>query len=232
MPLMGEPVTRRTLLSWSTGKDSAWALQVLRQDPSHDVAGLFCTVNKAFDRVAMHGVRVELLRRQAAATGLPLRLVEIPDPCSNEQYAQAMQGLVAAARQDGIDCFAFGDLFLDDIRSYREHSLRGTGIEAAFPLWGRPTRELAQSMIDGGLRAVISCVDPKRMPADRCGLDFDADFVARLPAGVDPCGEHGEFHSFAFDGPMFRRPVEITVGETVERGGFVFTDLLPAHATR
>ena len=222
----------KTLLSWSSGKDSAWALQMLRNDPAVDVVGLFSTVNQAFDRVAMHGVRVELLRRQAASAGLPLHLVEIPHRCSNAEYARAMGAFIARARGEGVERFAFGDLFLQDIRRYREKSLQGSGIEPLFPLWGLPTAELATAMIEGGLQARITCVDPRRVPAALCGRRFDAALLAELPAGVDPCGEYGEFHSFAFAGPMFREPIALCVGETVERDGFVFTDLLPEAPAR
>jgi uncharacterized protein (TIGR00290 family) len=223
-------LTQKTLLSWSTGKDSAWALHLLRRDPDVEVVGLFSTVNQAFDRVAMHGVRVELLRRQAASAGLPLHLIEIPHPCSDADYARAMDAFTAQAKRDGVECFAFGDLFLQDIRHYREQLLHGSGIEPLFPLWGLPTAALAAAMIDGGLRAVLTCVDPRRVPAALCGRDYDAALLAELPAGVDPCGEYGEFHSFAFAGPMFSAPVALTRGATVERDGFVFTDLLPAAA--
>jgi uncharacterized protein (TIGR00290 family) len=221
-------MTKKTLLSWSTGKDSAWALRQLKADPGVEVVGLFSTVNQAFNRVAMHGVRVELLRRQAASAGLPLQLIEIAYPCSDADYAQAMDAFTARAKRDGIDCFAFGDLFLQDVRRFREQSLHGSGIEPLFPLWGMPTAELAGAMIDGGLQAVLSCVDPRRVPAALCGRRFDATLLAELPDGVDPCGEYGEFHSFAFAGPMFREPIALRAGETVERGGFVFTDLLLA----
>ena len=219
---------RKTLLSWSTGKDSAWALQRLRQDPRVELAGLFCTVNAAFQRVAMHGVRLDLLRRQAAALGLPLFVIDIPFPCSNAEYESALQAFVGQARAEAVEAFAFGDLFLEDVRRYRERQLEASGIAALFPLWGMPTGELSRAMVAGGLRAVISCVDPRRLPRGFAGRLYDPAFLAELPQGVDPCGEFGEFHSFAFDGPMFERPVEISVGETVERDGFVFTDLLPA----
>lgn len=224
-------MARKTLLSWSTGKDSAWALHVLRRDPGHELAGLFCTVNPVFERVAMHGVRIELLRRQAAAVGLPLHLLEIPYPCSNAEYGRTLQGFVAAARRRGIDSFAFGDLFLEDVRRYREQGLRGSGITPVFPLWGTPTRELCETMLASGLEAVITCVDPKRVPAAWSGRRYDAALLAALPDGVDPCGEYGEFHTFAVDGPMFERRVECSVGTTLERDGFVFTDLLPADAS-
>lgn len=218
---------RKTLLSWSSGKDSAWALHVLRQNPDFTVAGLFCTVNAAFDRVAMHGVRRELLQRQAEAVGLPVQVLEIPYPCSNDDYAAVMSAFVEQARRDGVECFAFGDLFLEDIRRYREERLAGTGITPLFPLWGIPTAELAQTMVAGGLQARVTCLDPRQLPPSFAGRAFNAEFLRELPPGVDPCGENGEFHTFAHDGPMFRQPVPLTVGETVERDGFVSTDLRP-----
>jgi uncharacterized protein (TIGR00290 family) len=218
---------RKTLLSWSSGKDSAWALHVLRQDPGVELAGLFCTVNQVFERVAMHGVRIELLRQQAAAVGLPLSLIEIPYPCSNDEYARVMDAFVREARGLGVETFAFGDLFLEDVRRYREQGLEGTGITPVFPLWGLPTGDLAATMVAGGLKAVITCLDPARLDRRFAGRAYDASFLAELPEGIDPCGEFGEFHSFAFDGPMFERPVRVSVGETVERDGFVFSDLLP-----
>jgi len=219
---------KKTLLSWSSGKDSAWALHVLRQREDVDVVGLFTTVNREFQRVAMHGVRVELLGQQAEAVGLALEILEIPYPCSNEQYESVMAGFVVRAKARGVQCMAFGDLFLADIRSYREAKLAGTGIEAVFPLWHLPTGELARQMIAAGARAILSCVDPKKMPAHAAGREFDAVLLAELPPTVDPCGEHGEFHSFAVDGPAFARPVRVCVGEIVERDGFVFADILPA----
>ena len=217
----------KTLLSWSSGKDSAWALHTLRQDPQIELAGLFCTVNQAFNRVAMHGVRVELLQRQADRLGLPLQIIDIPYPCSNEQYAQVMSEFVTQARAAGVTHFAFGDLFLEDVRCYREERLQGTGISPIFPLWGSDTRELSQTMVTAGLRSVLTCVDPKQLSKDFAGRIFDATLLRDLPADVDPCGENGEFHSFAFDGPMFAQAVDFTLGETVARDGFVFTDLLP-----
>jgi uncharacterized protein (TIGR00290 family) len=221
-------MSKRTFLSWSSGKDSAWALHVLRQDPAVEVVGLFCTVNGEFDRVAMHGVRVELLRRQAENVGLPLHLIEIPYPCSDGEYADAMAAFIETARRDAIECFAFGDLFLEDVRRYREERMSGTGIAPIFPLWGIPTQALSRTMVANGLRAVITCIDPKRLAAGFAGREYTDSFLDDLPAEIDPCGEYGEFHSFAFDGPMFRRPVEIAVGETLHRDGFVFTDFLPS----
>ena len=222
---------KKTLLSWSSGKDCAWALHVLRQNPDIDVAGLFCTVNQAFSRVAMHGVRTELLQQQARHAGLPLRIIEIPYPCSNEMYAEAMRAFVDTAKADGVAQFAFGDIFLEDVRRYREERLAGSGIAPVFPLWGHATRELSKTMIAAGLKATITCLNPKHVPKTFAGRDYSAAFVDQLPAGVDPCGENGEFHTFAFDGPMFTAPVAMTVGETVERDGFVFTDLLPQPGT-
>ena len=219
---------KRTLLSWSSGKDSAWALHVLRQDPDIELCGLFCTVNKALGRVAMHGVRRELLHQQAAMAGLPLQLIEIPYPCSDAEYADTMEAFVARARQDGIECFAFGDLFLQDVRRYREERLKGSGIVPIFPLWGMPTAQLGREMLAGGLQARLTCIDPKRLDKGFAGRTYDTSLLDELPGDVDPCGEYGEFHSFAFDGPMFRKPVAVCPGETVERDGFVFTDLKPA----
>ena len=218
------------LLAWSSGKDSAWSLHVLRQDPSLQVVGLLTTINEAYDRVAMHAVRRALLEAQAEAAGLPLVVVRIPSPCPNETYEAAMAAAVADARARGITGIAFGDLFLEDIRRYREKQMSGTGLSLHFPLWGRPTAALAEAMIDGGLQARITCVDPRVMPEDLAGAAFDRALLARLPAGVDPCGENGEFHTFAWDGPMFRRPVPVRGGEVVTRDGFVFADLIPVEA--
>lgn len=220
-------VKKKTLLSWSSGKDSAWALHRLRHNPEIDLLGLFCTVNQAFDRVAMHGVRVELLQRQAQCLGLPLQIIPIPYPCSNEQYAQVMSEFVEAAKQQGVECFAFGDLFLEDVRRYRVERMQGTGIEPIFPLWGANTTELAQTMVAAGLKSVLTCVNPKQLSAEFAGRIFDATLLRDLPEDVDPCGENGEFHSFAFEGPMFAQKVDLTIGETVVRDGFVFTDLVP-----
>lgn len=217
-----------TWLSWSSGKDSAWALHVLRQSGEHAVSGLFTTVNSAFDRVAMHAVRVELLRQQADAVGLPLHLIEIPYPCSNEQYAAAMTAFMERARNEGVQCMAFGDLYLQDVRSYREERMQGSGIVPVFPLWQRPTRELLLEMLAGGLRACLTCVDPRVLPAEFAGQELTPELLERMPSGIDPCGENGEFHTFVFDGPMFSRPLAIEMGEVVERDGFVFADCLPS----
>jgi len=218
----------KTMLSWSSGKDSAWALQVMREDPDIQVAGLFCTINQEFDRVAMHGVRMALLQEQADSVGLPIKLIPIPNPCSNAEYAKIMTEFVSGEKARGTEYLAFGDLFLEDIREYREQALNGTGITPIFPIWGIDTRILATTMLESGLRAQISCVDPSQLGREYCGREFDTAFLKDLPPGVDPCGENGEFHSFAFDGPMFAKRIDIKVGETVLRDKFVFTDLLPA----
>lgn len=217
----------KTLLSWSSGKDSAWALHVLRQWPEYEVVGLFCTVNQAFNRVAMHAVRTELILRQAQSVGLPIQLIQIPYPCSNADYERIMGAFVAEVAAQGIECFAFGDLFLEDVRRYRERSLADTGITPVFPLWGMPTATLAGEMVAAGLRARISCVDPRALPPAFCGEEYGERFLQALPDGVDPCGENGEFHSFAYDGPMFEQAIDTRAGETVTRDGFTFTDLLP-----
>ena len=218
----------RVLLAWSSGKDSAMSLHVLRQEGEVEVVGLLTTLNQAFDRVAMHAVRRALLLAQAEAAGLPLVVVPIPWPCPNDAYEAAMSAALDEARADGVEGVAFGDLFLEDIRRYREEKLAGTGLRPIFPLWQRPTRALAEEMIAGGLRARITCIDPRVLPPTFAGRAFDADLLADLPGSVDPCGENGEFHTFAWDGPMFRHPIPIELGEVVERDGFVFADLLPA----
>jgi uncharacterized protein (TIGR00290 family) len=217
----------KALLAWSSGKDSAWSLQELRAEGQVEVVGLLTTINEAFDRVAMHAVRTELLRAQADAADLPLRPVPIPWPCSNAEYEAAMDAAMARARADGITHVAFGDLFLEDIRRYREERLAPTGMTPLFPIWGTPTGPLARRMLEAGLRARLTCVDPKSLDARFAGREFDAALLAELPASVDPCGERGEFHTFAYDGPMFRRPIPIRSGEVVTRDGFVFADLLP-----
>ena len=213
------------MLAWSSGKDSAWALHVLRQDPEFEVVGLFSTVNEAFNRVAMHAVRLELLMRQAQCAGLPLDVINIPYPCSNNDYEERMSGFIEKAKNEKIECIAFGDLFLEDVRKYREEKLAGTGITPIFPLWGIPTRSLSKEIIHNGLRAVITCLDPKHIPPEFAGLEYSESFLQQIPESVDPCGENGEFHSFAFAGPMFHETITITVGEIVLRDGFVFADV-------
>jgi len=217
---------KRTLLSWSSGKDSAWALHVLRRQPDIEVVGLFCTVNREFARVAMHAVRSELVRRQAQKIGLPVQFIPIPHPCSDDKYGAIMNDFVRQVKQRGIERFAFGDIFMEEIRRYREENLVGSGIAPLFPLWGMPTGRLSRDMVNGGLRAVITCVDPKKLSMDFAGQEYGESFLERIPAGIDPCGENGEFHTFAFDGPMFKEPLNVAVGETVERDGFIFIDLL------
>ena len=219
----------RAWVCWSSGKDSAWALHVLRQEGAVEVVGLLTTITEPYARVSMHGVRVEVLDAQARATGLPLHRVLIPAPCSNEVYAERMRAAIDAAKQQGVTQMAFGDLFLEDIRAYRETQLAGTGITPLFPLWLKPTAALAREMIAGGLVAHVTCLDPKRVPRELAGCRFDEELLARLPAGVDPCAENGEFHTCAVAGPMFRHPLAVRVGETVEREGFVFTDVMLAE---
>ncbi len=218
----------KTWLSWSSGKDSAWSLHALRQDGGGEVTALFTTVNAAFDRVAMHAVRRQLVEAQARAAGLPLHCIDIPYPCSNADYERIMGAFVAKAKAEGVEAMAFGDLFLADIRAYRERHLAGTGIAPLFPLWGRDTGVLAREMIDGGLVAHITCIDPPKLDRSFAGRTFDAGFLADLPRGVDPCGENGEFHSFVSAGPMFREAIAVRRGEIAERDGFVFADLLAA----
>lgn len=219
---------REILLSWSSGKDSAWALHLLRQSEAYRVVGLLTTINEAFDRVAMHAVRRDLLELQAERAGLELWPVLIPFPCTNEQYDDAMRVVTKKARLAGIQGVAFGDLFLEDVRRYREERMALAGLEPVFPLWGEPTDALARRMISAGLRAVITCVDPRVLDRSFAGRLFDSALLADLPAGVDPCGENGEFHTFVHAGPMFRQPIAIETGEVVERDGFVFADVLPS----
>lgn len=216
----------KILLCWSSGKDSAWTLHVLRQRRDVNVVGLLTTINDAHARVAMHAVRVALLEAQAEAVGLALWKVPIPSPCSNQEYETAMGEAIKNALGEGVTGMAFGDLFLEDVRRYREKQLAGTGLTPIFPLWGLPTDALARDMIAAGLRARLTCVDPKQLPASFAGREFDADLVRDLPKGIDPCGERGEFHTFTYDGPMFCHPVPVRSGEIVERDGFVFADLL------
>jgi uncharacterized protein (TIGR00290 family) len=223
-------VSRKLLLSWSTGKDSAWALHCLRQSGEYEIVGLLTTLNAAFDRVAMHSTRRALLEAQARAAGLPLRTVPLPWPCSNDHYEAAMRTACDTAIADGVDAMAFGDLFLEDVRRYRIDKLQGTGIEPVFPVWGIDTHQLARDMIAAGLRARVVCVDPGKLPREFAGRDFDSDFLRDLPAGVDPCGENGEFHTVVYAGPMFRESVAIESGEVVERDGFVFADVRVAES--
>jgi len=223
-------VSQKVLLSWSSGKDSAWTLHVLRER-GVEVVGLLTSINTHFQRVAMHGTRRVLLKAQADAARLPLWEIPLPWPCSNEIYERAMSETCASAVRAGISAIAFGDLFLEDVRRYREDRLRGTGLEPVFPLWGRDTTGLIAEMIDGGLMARIVCGDPEKIPSDLVGHDLGYDLLRRLPEGVDPCGENGEFHTFAYAGPVFDEPIPIERGETVRRDGFLYADVLPRSTT-
>ena len=215
----------KTLVSWSSGKDSAWMLHKLKQDPGIEIGGLLTTMNEAFDRVAMHAVRRSLVEAQARAAGVPLRTIPLPWPCTNEEYEARMRAAVSQAVDEGFTHVAFGDLFLEDVRRYREDKLAGTGLTPVFPLWGIPTPGLAEEMVDGGLRAILTCVNPKHLDRSFAGREFDRRLLRDLPAAVDPCGERGEFHSFAYDGPMYDTPVAAIAGDVVDRDGFVFADV-------
>jgi uncharacterized protein (TIGR00290 family) len=216
----------KTLLSWSSGKDSAWALHLLRQDPSTNVAALLTTFNDAVDRVAMHAVRRTLVEAQAEAAGLPLWRIPIPSPCPNEVYEEQMRLAMARARAEGFTHVAFGDLFLEDIRRYREERLAGTGLTPLFPVWGIPTDTLARDMLASGLDAWLTCVDPQQIDRRFAGRRYDTSLLAELPPSADPCGERGEFHTFCCAGPMFQYPIAVTPGEVLERDGFVFADVM------
>jgi uncharacterized protein (TIGR00290 family) len=217
----------KAVVSWSSGKDAAYSLWKVREEGAYDVVGLLTTVTGTFSRVSMHGVREVLLDQQAAAAGLPVTKVTIPFPCPNEVYERAMGAAVDGLHREGVTHVIFGDLYLEDVRAYRERRLENTGITPVFPLWGRPTSALAEEMVESGLVAHVVCLDPRKLPAEFGGRRFDRSFLQDLPRGVDPCGENGEFHTFASGGPMFSRPVPVRVGDTVERDGFVFTDLTP-----
>jgi uncharacterized protein (TIGR00290 family) len=225
--MSGNEARPKALIAWSSGKDSAWALHEARRSGEFDIVGALTTVTDAFGRVSMHGVREELLTAQLEAAGLPAITVRIPYPCPNEIYEREMAAAIADAKQNGVSHIIFGDLFLEDIRAYREEKLKGTGITPVFPLWQQPTGALAKKMIDGGVEAHLAVVDLKKLPADFAGRRFDAALIDSLPAGADPCGENGEFHSFVSAGPMLAWSIPVKVGETVERDGFAFADLLP-----
>ena len=220
---------KRALLSWSSGKDSAWALHLLRKQTGIEIVGLLTTLNSEFDRVAMHGTRRSVLEAQAAAARLPLWIIPLPWPCSNEIYEQRMSEACQRAIDEHVDAIAFGDLFLADVRAYREKQLDGTGLQPLFPLWDLPTDKLAREMIDAGLRAKIVCVDTRQLDASFAGREFDLDLLRDLPAGIDPCGERGEFHTCVYAGPMFADPVQLQPGEVVNRDGFVFADFMIAQ---
>jgi uncharacterized protein (TIGR00290 family) len=224
-------VKTRALVAWSTGKDSAFALHVVRQRGDVEIVGLLTTLTSGYGRVSMHGVREEVLDRQAAALGLPCRKVWIPPGCVNADYERAMADATTAARADGVSRMVFGDLFLEDVRAYRERQLAGSGIAPEFPLWGSDTAALAAHMVASGLEATVVCVDPRRLPASFAARRFDASFLADLPAGVDPCGENGEFHTCVTGGPMFSGPVGVVPGEVVARDGFVFADVALSEVT-
>ncbi len=217
---------KKVLLSWSSGKDCAWSLHLLRRQADVEVVALMTTLNEAADRVAMHAVRRTLLEAQAERTGLPLWAVNLPWPCSNADYEQRMRAVCDRAISEGIDAVAFGDLFLEDVRDYRIRQMQDTGLELLFPAWGIPTGELADQMIAGGLKAKITCVNPLKLPASFAGREFDRSFLEDLPEGIDPCGENGEFHSFVYDAPVFTAPIDVRTGEVVERDGFIFADVL------
>lgn len=215
----------KTLLSWSGGKDSAWALHVLRQKNIFKVEALLTTVNERFRRVAIHGFREELLERQAQSAGLPLWKVDLPFPCSNDEYESRMAAVCVRAINEGFTAIAFGDLFLEDIRAYRIAKLAGTGLEPVFPLWGIPTGALASQMMAAGLRARLTCVDPRKLPAEFAGREWNAALLSEFPAGVDPCGENGEFHTFCYAGPMFSQEIPVETGERLTRDDFAYADL-------
>jgi uncharacterized protein (TIGR00290 family) len=216
----------KALIAWSSGKDSAWALHVLRQRDEFEIVGALTTITETFGRVSMHGVREELLAAQLDAAGLSLLRVPIPFPCPNEVYEARMASALVEAKAAGVSHMIFGDLYLEDVRRYREEKLAGTGIMPVFPLWGRPTGALAREMIDGGVETYLTCVDLKQLPIAFAGRQLDHDLLAALPMGADPCGENGEFHSFVAAGPMLKHRIPVTVGEVVEREGFAFADLV------
>jgi len=216
-------------VAWSSGKDSAWALHVARQQDEMEIVGLLTTITEPYNRVSMHGVRNALVEAQGQAARLPVHRALIPVPCSNEQYQAAMREVLSQAKTGGVTHVLFGDLFLEDIRRYREAQMARACMTPMFPLWGLDTGNLARDMIRLGLRCRVTCLDPRKMPRELAGHTFDAGFLSALPEGVDPCGENGEFHTFAYDGPMFDHGIAVTLGETVEREGFVFTDVLPVE---
>jgi len=218
---------KRTLLSWSSGKDSAWAFQLLQQDPTTDLVGLFTVMNRKYNRVSMHATRLQLLERQAEEIGLPLQLISLPDPCTHEQCDAIMRNFIADSATKAIERMAFGDLFLEDVRQYRENQLKGTGIEPVFPLWGKRTGQLAEQMLSAGLEAYVSSVDLKKLPSHFAGRQWSWDLLKEFPRETDPCGENGEVHTVVVGGPMFRKTIPVRVGEIVERDGFAYADIIP-----
>lgn len=217
---------KHVLLSWSSGKDSVWALHLLTQQKDLRIAALFTTFNRAADRVAMHAVRRSLVEAQAERIGLPLWAVDLPWPCSNAEYQEILRSVCRRAVDEGIEAVAFGDLFLSDIRSYRERQLEGTGLEPLFPLWEIPTPQLARDMIGAGIKAKLTCVDASKLDGSYAGREFDLAFLESLRPEIDPCGENGEFHTFVYDARVFPRQIEVRIGEVVERDGFVFADIV------
>ena len=216
---------KEVLLSWSSGKDSAWTLYTVMQNPDYKVKGLFTTITRNFDRVSMHGVRTELIKLQAEAIGLPLHLITLPYPCSNEQYEAIMQEFIEKVLSTGIDFMAFGDIYLEDVRRYREEKLAGSAITPLFPIWGQTSEEISRELISLGFEAYITSVDPDKIPGRFVGQKYDQKFLNQLPSSVDPCGENGEFHSFVTNGPIFKKPLEVVVGEIVSRDGFLYADI-------
>jgi uncharacterized protein (TIGR00290 family) len=216
---------KKTLMSWSTGKDSAWTYYQLQKNSAYDVVGLLCTVNQKFARTAMHGVRIELLKLQAQMLDMPLDIVEIPYPCTNSAYEQIMSDYIQKVKKQDINYFAFGDLFLEDIRDYRIKQLENTGIEAVFPIWNTNTKILAQQIINEGFETIITCIDSKKLDKSFVGRLYNQSFLDDLPENIDPCGENGEFHTFVFNAPMFEQKIPISVGEIVQRGDFIFADI-------
>jgi uncharacterized protein (TIGR00290 family) len=220
---------RPVLFCWSGGKDSCMALHQLRRDPLREVVALLTTVTEGYDRISMHGVRRILLERQAAALGLPLEIVTIPPQCAGPEYESRMEAMLLSWKNRGVTEVAFGDIFLEDLREYRQENLARVGMKALFPVWKRPTPELVREFTALGFRAVTVCVDPKILADSFVGREIDLKFLAELPTKADPCGENGEFHSFVYDGPGFSAPVEFTLGEKVLRDGFWYCDLLPSE---
>ncbi|MGD0819253.1 MAG: ATP-binding protein [Desulfomonilia bacterium] len=220
---------KKTLLSWSSGKDSAWALHLLQQDPQIELLGMFTVMNQKYSRVSMHATRLEMLQRQAEAVGLPIQTISLPDPCTNEQYDAIMRHFVTESVNKGIECMAFGDLFLEDVRKYRENQLKGSGIDPLFPLWGIPTSDLAEQMLSAGLEAYVSSVDLKKLPSRFAGQKWSRDLIVEFPKDCDPCGENGEIHTVAVGGPMFRKTVLVKVGDVVNRKGFAYADIIPIN---
>lgn len=218
---------KRVWLWWSSGKDSAWSLHVLRREPDVVVERLVTTVTRRFDRVAIHGTRASVLEAQSVGLEIPLLRIDLPFPCSNAEYEAAVEPVLREARDHGVGLMAFGDLFLEDVRSYREELLDGSGIEPLFPIWGRDTARLAREIVDAGIEAYLTCVDPASLDARLAGVRYDHAFLDALPRDVDPCGERGEFHTVVAAGPMFRRRLDVRIGEVVERSGFVYADMLP-----